>query len=231
MIDLIGYQPSYSVISAPPTGGSGVAPVTSQEEPDEPFLWTASGKKFHFLNPREDEICIEDIAHALSRICRFGGHTSRFYSVGEHSIYVSFFAGIMEYDRSPIGMRIKRQHALSGLLHDASEAYLGDMISPIKHGTGTGRCYAGLERTVQNAIANKYGVTPLTPIAVVKADRMLCDLEMEALIHGKMESIVSFSLSEGTDIRDAFLRRFYALTRAILLDNQARKGIKGGSNA
>ena len=83
----------------------------------ETFLETASGRQYHFLNPQQDEICIEDIAFALSNKCRFSGHT-QFYSVAEHSIAVS--------------MRLPKHLRLAGLLHDAAEAYLGDIPSPLK---------------------------------------------------------------------------------------------------
>ena len=53
----------------------------------EPFVHTHTGKKFHFLDPHSDEICIEDIAHSLSLKCRFNGHTSSFYSVAQHCIH------------------------------------------------------------------------------------------------------------------------------------------------
>ncbi len=70
------------------------------------------------MDPRPDEVCIEDIAHALSNLCRFGGHCSRFYSVAEHCVHVSFL--------------VAPSFALAGLLHDASEAYLVDVPRPIK---------------------------------------------------------------------------------------------------
>lgn len=56
------------------------------------WLTTTSGRKFYPNAPEKSEYTIEDIAHALSLICRFGGHSSRFYSVAEHSVYVSKLA-------------------------------------------------------------------------------------------------------------------------------------------
>lgn len=81
-------------------------------------MQTASGRMFYPLDPRPDEIHIEDIAAALSRICRFGGHCRAFYSVAQHSVLVSEHSGPGD--------------ELWGLLHDASEAYLGDLIRPLK---------------------------------------------------------------------------------------------------
>lgn len=73
------------------------------------------------LSPDPDTIDIEDIAYALSHLCRFTGHTSRFYSVGEHSLRV---CRIVESRDPAIRM--------AALLHDASEAYLNDIASPVK---------------------------------------------------------------------------------------------------
>lgn len=82
------------------------------------WIMTHTGKKFKPFNPRTEDIDIEDIAHALSNICRFNGHVNQFYSVAEHSVLVSVLC--------PEELKLK------GLLHDAAEAYLGDVPSPLK---------------------------------------------------------------------------------------------------
>lgn len=82
-----------------------------------PWIETASGLYYHFLNPSEDEIKIEDIALSLANKCRFSGHT-QFFSVAEHCLSVAY--------------RLPPELRLAGLLHDAAEAYLGDIPSPIK---------------------------------------------------------------------------------------------------
>lgn len=79
---------------------------------------TFSGIEFDLLNPNPNDIDIEDIAHELSMLCRFNGHCKEFYSVAEHSVYVSY--------------EIDEEFALIGLLHDAAEAYLGDVPTPLK---------------------------------------------------------------------------------------------------
>ena len=53
------------------------------------WITTYTGKKFHILDPDPVDVCLEDIAHALSMMCRFNGHVRRFYSVGEHCLHVS----------------------------------------------------------------------------------------------------------------------------------------------
>ncbi len=82
------------------------------------FLPTCTGRSVHILNPRPEEIDIEDVAHALSHACRFAGHVPAFYSVAQHSILVSEL--------------LDARTALWGLLHDASEAYLHDLTRPLK---------------------------------------------------------------------------------------------------
>ena len=82
------------------------------------FIGTFSGLRFWPLAPNLEKILVEDIAHALAHQCRFGGHASRFYSVAEHSVHVSQLC--------------LPEHALWGLLHDASEAYLVDLPRPLK---------------------------------------------------------------------------------------------------
>jgi len=87
------------------------------------YTITRTGKKFFMFDPERQEFCIEDIAHALANTCRYNGHTNEFYSVAQHSYAV---ASILKH--KGFGPKIQ----LAGLLHDAAEAYFGDMISPLK---------------------------------------------------------------------------------------------------
>ena len=123
-----------------------------------PWIQTFTGGAFYPFDPRPEEIHIVDIAHALSNLCRFAGHTSRFYSVAEHSVYVA--------------EHCEREHALAGLLHDASEAYLVDIPRPIKHAI---RDYAEIEAAVLAAVGKRFGVdlTPLPDNVKEADDRML----------------------------------------------------------
>jgi len=110
-----------------------------------------------------DEICIADIAHALSLICRFNGHVKKFYSVAEHSLRV---ATILPYE-----------YRLQGLLHDAAEAYVMDIPRPIK------RAYHlhHIEEPVTRAIFEKYGVALPLPEDVLEADEILIATEARDL--------------------------------------------------
>ncbi len=103
---------------------------------------TFSGKFIEPLNPQWEDIEIEDIAHGLSNICRYGGQCSEFYSVAQHSVYVSY--------------NCKPDNALNGLLHDGSEAYLGDVPRPIKH-TPQYSFYRDVEEVLQTMIFQKFG--------------------------------------------------------------------------
>ena len=89
-------------------------------EPKRKGDWaqTYTGKKFWPLDPRADEVDIIDIAHSLALSCRFNGHCNLFYSVAQHSVLVSTL--------------VKPSYAFAALLHDSTEAYLGDIIRPIK---------------------------------------------------------------------------------------------------
>lgn len=104
---------------------------------------TFTGKRFHLFSPKPDQICIEDIAHALSNLCRFTGHCKRFYSVGQHSWHASHL--------------VPTEHALEGLMHDAAEAYVNDLSRPLKHDPRMD-AYLELEGTIDTAIRTKYGL-------------------------------------------------------------------------
>jgi hypothetical protein len=94
-------------------------------------ILTYTGKMIDPFNPTEDRICIEDIAHALSNICRYGGHCPIHYNVAHHSVIVS------KYFAQP-------DLRLACLLHDAEEAYLGDIPTPLKSR------FVGLEDAADN---------------------------------------------------------------------------------
>lgn len=135
------------------------------------WLQTFSGKKFYPIDPRPEEVFIEDIAHALSNMCRFGGHCKQFYSVAEHSTRVS-------YACDP-------EDALEGLLHDASEAYLIDIPRPVKH-SGYFEPYKIFEAKVQAVINERFGLRP-EPESVKKADRVLLLTEQRDLMGNQVE--------------------------------------------
>lgn len=113
---------------------------------DSTWIQTFSGRKFHPLSPDPEQIVIEDIAHALSNLCRFAGHVRKFYSVAQHSVLVS--------------LHCYPDNALAGLLHDASEAYLLDMPRPLKQHGDFG-WYRAYEDNLMLKIEEKYGFSAL----------------------------------------------------------------------
>src|ERR1017187_6756440 len=115
----------------------------------ERFIQTYTGKVFDFDDPQPEQIDILDIAHALSNLCRFGGHTRWHYSVAQHSIYVSRLCGLGAL--APVWP----MDALYGLLHDAAEAYCVDVPRPIKNEL-TG--YTEIEGRVHAAVYAKLGL-------------------------------------------------------------------------
>jgi len=131
------------------------------------WMQTYTGKALHFHNPIKKEICIEDIAHALSRICRFNGHTQDHYSVAQHSVYVSRL--------------VPSDDKLAALLHDATEAYIGDMVSPLKKLIPDFSTY---EDRLWSVIAGKYGIPKVMPASVKKADLTMLSVECRDLMHG-----------------------------------------------
>jgi len=125
---------------------------------------TYTGKRFWPLDPRSREVDIIDIAWSLSNQCRFLGHSSRFYSVAEHSVWVSHYC---------------LQFPLEGLLHDAAEAYLADVPRPLKpylHG------FREIEDNLLLVIFKKYDLKWPLPFEVERIDTALLRDEQEQLM-------------------------------------------------
>lgn len=139
------------------------------------WIRTYTGKKFYLFDPAEADICIEDIAHALAMQCRYGGHVQRFYSVAEHSGYVSAICAA-EMGNEKYDVNIARW----ALMHDASEAYLGDVVRPLKYQPEMER-YRDAEKAVMATIARKFKLVGGEPEMVTRADRAILGMEMRAL--------------------------------------------------
>jgi hypothetical protein len=126
------------------------------------WMQTRSGVAFHPFDPRPEEIVFEDIAHALSKICRYGGQCLTYYSVAEHSVHVASMA--------PDALK------LTALMHDASEAYLADIIGPIK------RClkeYRAAEATLEHMIAEKFRLFYPYPDEIKQLDKRIIEDERQ----------------------------------------------------
>lgn len=136
---------------------------------DDPWMETYLGQKF-FLEHEEsfDQIEIEDIAHSLSLNCRYNGHCERFYSVAEHSVLISHL--------------VPEEYAKIGLMHDATEAYLSDIVRPFKKSLGN---YIPIENLLYSRIANRYGLPEDIPPIVKHYDVAICKIEAEDLMKSK----------------------------------------------
>lgn len=170
------------------------------------YIETYSGIKFDFLDPTIEQVSIEDIAHSLSMQVRYTGHCSTFYSIAEHCLLVA--------DLCP-------EYELYALLHDASEAYLTDVASPIKPFLQN---YKMMECKVMKAVVDKFGLPEFFPDEVHAADMLALRIEIDQMIasRGKdwainkveaspLPEIVIQNLSPA-EAKKRFLQRFYELT-------------------
>jgi len=129
------------------------------------WMQTYTGRQFWPIDPRPEEIEIEDIAHALSMMCRYNGHCRTFYSVAEHSVLVS--------------EHVPKEHALRALLHDASEAYIADIVRPAKRFIAG---YHEAETRIMNAVCERFGLPPTMPTEVKRVDNAILADEQRCLM-------------------------------------------------
>ncbi len=163
------------------------------ERTESNYIRTHSGIKFWPLNPRAMDVDINDIAHALANNCRYTGHTSKFYSVAEHSVHVSKL--------------VADEFALAGLLHDAAEAYIADIAKPIKPYFSN---YSEIEDALTETIYKRYEVPfDSIPYQVKAADVYMLEAEMSQLMpgHNVIRKYDSLGYSP-LGARELFLNRF-----------------------
>ena len=170
-----------------------------------------SKRTYDLLNPKNHEFSIYDIAFALSRLCRFVGHSPG-YSVAQHSYYVSQVAD-RGYD-SPM-------NAMWGLLHDASEAYLGDVSKNLKR-SPVMREYRKLEKRTMREIARQFGLSWPIPKVVQAADFEMGNFEVNTFL-GKSESNLVWSPEEA---RKRFLERYHSLSSKMSTPSKLKKAAR-----
>lgn len=119
------------------------------------WIQTHSGRRVEPLNLKPQDVCIEDISAHLSKICRFTGAVSSFYSVAQHSVLVSVYC--------------EPKDALWGLLHDASEYVLQDIPRPLKYLPEFG-FYREAEYRAMSAICKAFDIKERQPASVGAAD-------------------------------------------------------------
>lgn len=132
-------------------------------------IQTFTGEMFDVFNPQMEHINLKDISHALSMLCRYGGHCREFYSVAEHCVLM---AGHFEKSGEP-------ELARAALLHDATEAYMGDVVRPLKSQLPL---YRDVENRLQRLIFLNYGVYSEVPKEVKIADLCITTDEREMLL-------------------------------------------------
>jgi hypothetical protein len=151
----------------------------------EPFLATYSGGKFYPFGPDPSRVQIEDIAHALSNICRYNGHTSEFWSVAAHSL-----ALVQELRARGYGITMQYH----GLLHDASEAYLMDVPRPIKP---LFLNYEQWEENVERAVAIRFGLRCPLPVEVKNLDHNIVPREVASFFPPDSAAWARYGISRG----------------------------------
>lgn len=157
----------------------GFTSLLQERKMNDGWIQTYTGRKVYPLRMTAADIDLRDIAHALALKCRFTGHCERFYSVAQHSVMVS--------------QHVSPGWRAAALLHDAAEAYLPDVASPLKRSLlfvttveEPMLFFKEVERTVLNAVCEKFGIEPETnwPAEIKQYDaRMLATEKLDLMVH------------------------------------------------
>ena len=139
------------------------------------WMQTFTGRLYWPEDPRPGDFDIKDVAHSLANICRYGGHCHRFYSVCEHSCRVSL---AVKY----LGGTSEEQY--EALLHDAVEAYIGDVVWPLKRAPDMAG-YLIIEKRNEIAFGEQFGLAPKQPGIVKHCDLVLLATEKRDLFGGR----------------------------------------------
>lgn len=182
--------------------------LKTSDEAKFDYISTYTNKHFHFMSPSEDEVCIEDIAQALSNLCRFSGHVKEFYSVAEHSIILADYV-MDKYGNADM--------ALTALLHDASEAYIVDVPRPIKPYLTN---YQDIEGGISKVINNVFKVHPMCDVIKDLDHNIVCD-EAKVLFKSVPDWVqyykevgVTLRMYTPEEAREAFMSKFEELIYA-----------------
>ena len=168
----------------------------------DPYVSTYLGNRFYLTRPHIDDVAIEDIAHGLAYQCRFNGQTREFYSVAQHSVMVMNL--------------VPEEHRLAALLHDAAEAYLGDMVKPLKN---LFPAFSEIEAQVMAIIGQRFEVelvqlhpsvkwADLVALATEKRDLMPNSTELWTYLDGVVPVSQSIWPMPPNQAKIAFLEAF-----------------------
>jgi len=127
---------------------------------DDQFIALLSGARFNYNKPEESDVTVEDIASALSNVCRFSGHLPRFYSVAQHLVNTSRI--------------VSDDQAFTALMHDTAEAFTNDLPTPLKWALPI---FKELETKIESAMGKKFGFEFPYPKEVKEADTTMLILE------------------------------------------------------
>lgn len=148
----------------------------------EPVVLLSSGNYFNFEEPDKSTFTIDDIATGLSNICRFNGQCNRFYSVAEHSVHVS---------------RLVPEHlALEALFHDAAEAIIGDISTPLKQFLPD---FKRIEAAVEKAIFDHIGISSSCHEIIKHYDTVMLLTERDQLMKRSTENNVKWPSCKGDE--------------------------------
>jgi len=187
-----------------------------------PTILLQSGTYFDLLDPANSPFTIEDIAHGLSMTCRFAGQCRQFYSVAEHSWHTSRL--------------VAPEFQLRALMHDAAEAFIGDVTRPLKSILPE---YKAIERNVEAAVMDRFATGDWNVPEVKQADLLMLHAEQAELMpqHPDRwttsegfgdERIVNFRLWSPVEAREAFLLRYAQLIdRKHILPDSTKTGGQG----
>lgn len=149
-------------------------PVPQDDVDRGPFIQTHNGVHFHLRDPREADVRLDDIAWALSSLNRYTGHADPRYNVAEHSVHVMRYLAWMGW---PAHVQA------GGLMHDAAEAYVGDVAKPLK--VLLEPAYSQIEHRIAAVIENRFGLRLRADerAAIKHADLVMLATELPVLVN------------------------------------------------
>ncbi len=127
---------------------------------DDQWISLLSGGTFNYNRPQDSNVTLDDLASALSNVCRFSGHLPCFYSVAQHLVNTSRI--------------VRPEFAFDALMHDTAEAFTNDLPTPLKWALPI---FKELEVKIEAAMAGKFGFNYPYPPEVKQADTEMLILE------------------------------------------------------